>query len=383
MKPKTLTGTPRQHGFSFPAEWARQSGTWFSWPRPEGISFPSKYHTVPASLAAIITEIAPRQTVHINVPNENYERIVREQLIAHGVSPRFFGRQTPLEGEPSRTSRIQFHFMATNEAWCRDHGPAIVTRTRGGRREFAIVDWGFNAWGGKYPPYDADDNVPTRIAEEFAERKVKGFVGVFYPQCKRQPIVMEGGSVDFNGRGTILTTDSCLLHKNRNPHLTQRDIEKALKDWYGQSHVVWLGDGIVGDDTDGHIDDIARFLNPRTIVTVVEDDPRDENFKPLRENLKRLAMAKDQDGRPFEILTIPMPRAVAHEGQRLPASYANFLFINGACLVPTFRDKKSERVALNTLQKALPNHEVIGIDCTELVWGLGTIHCLTQQIPRA
>lgn len=381
--PQKLSGTPRQHGFSFPAEWALQTGTWFSWPRPEGISFPSKYHTVPASLASIIIEIAPRQTVHINVPNENYERIVREQLIANGVAAKFFGAQTPLEGTPSRKCRIQFHYMPTNEAWCRDHGPAIVTRRQRGKREFAIVDWGFNAWGGKYPPFDADDNVPTRIAQEFADQKVKGFAGIFYPRFKGQPIVMEGGSVDFNGKGTILTTDSCLLHQNRNPNMTQRDVERVLKDWYGQSHVVWLGDGIVGDDTDGHIDDISRFVGPRTIVTVIEDDSRDKNHKPLKENLKRLEHARDQDGKPFEIVTIPMPRAVEHEGQRLPASYANFLFINGACLVPTFRDKKTERVALGTLQRLLPDHEVIGIDCTELVWGLGTIHCLTQQVARA
>lgn len=386
MKLKTLTSTPLQHGFTFPAEWARHSGTWFSWPRPEGISFPSKYETVPASLAAIIREIAPRETVHINVPNENYERIVREQLVANGVSRRFFGPQTPLEGVPSKRSAIRFHYMKTNESWCRDHGPAFVTRkSRSGKREFAIVDWGFNAWGGKYPPYDADDAVPTRVAEEFAADRVPGFAGVFYPKHKGQPIVMEGGSVEFNGKGTVLTSDSCLLNPNRNPGMTKKQIENALKSYYGQSHVVWLGDGIVGDDTDGHIDDLARFIGPRTIVTTVEEDPKDENYRILKDNLRRLELARDQDGKPFVIVQIPMPARVEHLGQRLPATYANFYFVNGALLVPTYRDRRNDKRAMAILQGALTaigqKHKVVGIDCTELIWGLGSIHCLTQQQP--
>lgn len=386
MPLKVLSGTPLEHGFTFPAEWSRHRGTWFSWPRPEGISFPSKYHTVPASLAAIIREIAPRETVHINVPNENYERIVREQLIAGGVSRGSFGPQTPLDGTPSTRSRVRFHYIKTNEAWCRDHGPAVVTRrSRTGRREYAIVDWGFNAWGGKYPPFDADDAVPTRIAEACAARREPGFVGVFYPKHKGVPIVMEGGSVEFNGRGTVMTSESCLLHPNRNPGMSKKQIENALKNFYGQSHVVWLGDGIVGDDTDGHIDDLARFVGPRTIVTTVEDDPRDENYKPLRDNLRRLELARDKDGRPFVIVTIPMPAKLVHEGQRLPATYANFYFVNGALLVPTYGDRRQDRRALDILQRTLvaigQKQKVVGIDCRELIWGLGSIHCLTQQIP--
>lgn len=390
MKLKTLTGTPLQHGFTFPAEWTRHSGTWFSWPRPEGISFPTKYHTVPASMASIIREIAPRETVHLNVPNENYERIVREQLIAHGVSRRFFGPQTPLEGTPGTRSRIRFHYIKTNESWCRDHGPAVVVRRKPGSsgrggKEFAIVDWGFNAWGGKYPPYDSDDAVPTRIAEEFAAAKAPGFAGVFYPRHKGEPIVMEGGSVEFNGKGTVLTSESCLLNPNRNPGMSKKQVENALKNYYGQSHVVWLGDGIVGDDTDGHIDDLARFIGPRTIVTTVEADPKDDNFKPLRDNLRRLELTRDQDGRPFVIITIPMPAKLEHEGQRLPATYANFYFVNGALLVPTYGDRRNDRLALETLQRTLvaigQKHKVVGIDCRELIWGLGSIHCLSQQIP--
>jgi len=354
-KLKVLDKTPAELGYSFPAEWAPHKGTWFSWPRPEGISFPDKYHTVPENLARIIKEIAPREEVHINVPNGNYQRIVSQQLKEHGC---------PLRN-------VVFHPIKTNESWCRDHGPAFVLKNgRGGKTQAAIVDWGFNAWGGKYPPYDDDDAVPTRIAEEYK-------LPVFYPG-----IVMEGGAVDFNGAGTVLTTESCLLNKNRNPKLSKKQIEQYLKDFYGQQHVCWLGDGIVGDDTDGHVDDLARFVNPTTIVIAVEDDPKDENFKILEENRKRVRLLKDQDGRPFDVIEIPMPGVVEHDGQRLPATYVNFYFVNGALLVPTYRNRRNDRRALDLLQKALPKHQVIGIDCVELIWGLGAIHCLTQQQPR-
>ncbi|MFO0860299.1 MAG: agmatine deiminase family protein [Phycisphaerales bacterium] len=409
-KLQVFSQTPKSLGFTFPAEWSRQRATWFSWPRPEGISFPAKYETVPANIALFIREIVPRQTVHINVPNENYERIAREQLIAGGVPRRFFGPLTALEETPSRTSRIQFHYMKTNESWCRDHGPAFVVRegpaserratkgsTKGsndgsttgsantkGRSEFAIVDWGFNAWGGKYPPFDSDDAVPTRIAEELAAAKTPGFAGIFYPKHPATkngvPVIMEGGAIEVNGKGTLLTTESCLLNKNRNPNLTKSQIERYLKEYYGQSHICWLGDGIVGDDTDGHIDDLARFLDPRTIVVALETDRKDANFKILRENYKRAQELRDQDGRPFNIVEIPMPGRLEHLGQRLPATYLNFLFINGAVLVPTFRHK-NDRLALAILQKHLPRHKVVGVDSVELIWGLGSIHCLSQQQP--
>jgi agmatine deiminase len=356
-KLKVLDGTPASLGYSFPPEWARHSGTWFSWPRPEGISFPDKYHTVPANLAAIMKQIVPREQVRINVPNGNYEHIVRQQLTENGC---------PLEN-------VFFHQIKTNESWCRDHGPAFVLKKkRGGDRtgySAAVVDWGFNAWGGKYPPYDDDDAVPTRVAEQLK-------LPVFYPK-----IVMEGGAVDFNGAGTVMTTESCLLNKNRNPGLSKKEIEQYLKDYYGQRHVVWLGDGIAGDDTDGHIDDLARFISPTQIVTTREDDPRDENYKVLKENLKRLKALKDQDGRPFEIIELPMPGVVEHDGQRLPATYVNFYFVNGALLVPIYRHQANDRRAREVLQKHLPRHQVIGIDCVELIWGLGAIHCLTQQQP--
>jgi agmatine deiminase len=353
-KLKVLDKTPADLGYSFPPEWHPHQATWFSWPRPEGISFPDKYHSVPENLARIIREITPREQVHINVPNANYERIVKQQLQEHGCPP----------------ANLFFHHIKTNESWCRDHGPAFVLKNSRSKTQAAIVDWAFNAWGGKYPPYDDDDAVPTRIAE-----KMK--LPIFYPG-----IVMEGGAVDFNGAGTVLTTESCLLNKNRNPKLSKKRIEQYLKDYYGQSHVCWLGDGIAGDDTDGHVDDLARFINPTTIVVAVEDDPKDENYKILRENLKRCRLLKDQAGRPFDILEIPMPGVVEHDGQRLPATYVNFYFINGALLVPIYRQKTSDKKALEILQKALPGRQIIGIDCVELIWGLGAIHCLTQQQPR-
>ncbi len=349
-----LDGTPAASGYAFPAEWEPHEGTWFSWPRPEGISFPDKYHTVPENLARIFAAIVPRETVHVNVPNGNWERIVRGQLAGHGC---------PLEN-------VRFHHIRTNESWCRDHGPAFVVKSRrGGGKRVAVVDWGFNAWGGKYPPYDDDDAVPTRVAEQLR-------LPVF-----QTPIVMEGGSVEFNGAGTVMTTTDCLLNPNRNPGLGRAEIEQALKDYYGQQHVCWLTGGIAGDDTDGHVDDLARFINPTTIVVGVEDDPKDKNYRVLRSARKQVAALRDQDGRPFDVVELPMPGTVEHDGQRLPATYVNFSFVNGALLVPTYRNRKADRRAIAVLQKHLPQHEVIGIDCVELIWGLGGIHCLSQQQP--
>ncbi len=381
-KPKILNRTPASLGYSFPAEWEPHAGTWFSWPRPEGISFPDKYHTVPENLARIFVEIARRETVHVNVPNGNYERIVRAQLKEHGC---------PLRN-------IVFHHIKTNESWCRDHGPAFVVNRA--KKKAAIVDWGFNAWGGKYPPYDDDDAVPTRVAQELG-------LPVFYPRGESKiedkgskierterpafrssivdprsyNIIMEGGSVEFNGAGTVMTTTDCLLNKNRNPNLSKLQIEQYLKDYYGQKNVCWLTGGIDGDDTDGHIDDLARFISPTKIVIATEDDPKDVNFRVLKSARKQVEKLRDQDGNPFEIIEIPMPGVVEFDGQRLPATYVNFYFINGALLLPTYRHRKNDKRAIEILQKHLPKHQVIGIDCVELIWGLGAIHCLSQQQP--
>jgi agmatine deiminase len=346
-------GTPAEHGFSFPPEWHRHAATWISWPRPEGISFPDRYHEAIEDVIRVIAAIARFEPVHLNVPNGNYERLVRESLTARAV---------PLR-------RVRFHHIPTNECWTRDHGPAFVVRERRGRLETAVVDWGFNAWGGKYPPYDADDDVPTSVAAELG-------LPVF-----QAPIVMEGGAVDFNGAGTVLTTTSCLLNKNRNPGLSKTDIERYLKQYYGQQHVVWLGEGIEGDDTDGHIDDLARFVDPRTIVIGMESSPSDANHRVLQQNRRRLDRARDQHGRPFTIVEVPMPRPVRHQGVRLPATYLNFYFVNGALLVPTFGQASRDTRALAVFQQIVPRRRVVGVDCRALIWGLGAIHCLTQQQP--
>jgi len=241
-------------------------------------------------------------------------------------------------------------------------------RERGGARERAVVDWGYNAWGNKYPPCDLDDAVPQHVA------RLRG-VPLFSPG-----IVMEGGALDVNGRGTVLTTESCLLNPNRNPHLDRAAIEQHLRDFLGVTHVLWLGDGIAGDDTDGHVDDLTRFVDPTTVVTVVEEDPADENHGPLKENLERLRTMRDQDGRALRVVELPMPRRLEHEGQRLPASYANFYIANGRVIVPTYRDPNDVR-ALTILQGVFPDRRVIGLDSLELIWGLGSFHCISQQEP--
>jgi agmatine deiminase len=345
--------TPSSLGFSFPPEWYPHSGTWISWPRPEGISFPARDHLAIEDIAGLIRVLVRHEEVHLNVPNENYEHLVRRFLKT---------RRIPLR-------RVFFHHIPTNEAWARDHGPAFVLRRRRGKTEAAIVDWGFNAWGGKYPPWDADDAVPTRVAKELG-------LPVFYPG-----IVMEGGAVDFNGAGTVLTTTSCLLNKNRNGGLSQARVERYLREYYGQRHVVWLGDGIDGDDTDGHIDDLARFLDERTVAIGIETDRRDPNYRVLQRARRALEAARDQDGRPFTIVELPMPKPVIIDGQRVPATYMNFYFVNGALLVPTFGQAR-DRQAMAILRRHLPKRQVIGVDCRALIWGLGAIHCFTQQQPR-
>src|SRR5690606_24891126 len=300
----------------------------------------------------MVAELAPHEEVHINVLDEAMAAGVRELLRRAGV---------PLD-------RVFLHLHPTNDAWCRDHGPIFVHRQADGRVEQAVVDWGYNAWGGKYPPYDLDDEIPVRVAEAFG-------LPLFQPG-----IVMEGGSIDVNGRGTLLTTEACLLNPNRNPRLGREDIERHLRDYLGVTHILWLGDGIAGDDTDGHVDDLTRFVDPQTVVTVVEEDPADENFKPLRENLERLRTMRDQDGQLLRVVELPMPRRIEYEGQRLPASYAKFYIANGKVLVPTYRDPNDGR-ALEILQGVFPDRRVVGLDSTELIWGLGSFHCISQQEP--
>jgi agmatine deiminase len=261
--------------------------------------------------------------------------------------------------------RITFYRIPTNEPWCRDHGPIFLTRNTDPR--LAIVDWDYNAWGGKYPPCDLDEVVPTRAAQ-FLD------VPVFYPR-----MILEGGSIEVNGAGALLTTESCLLNPNRNPSLGRAEIEQRLRDYFGVREILWLGNGIEGDDTDGHIDDLARFVSEHAVVTVVEENREDENYEPLQENLARLSKLKI-DERQIEIIALPMPKKIVREGLRLPASYANFYIANSCVLLPTFADPNDE-TALSILREVFPTRRVIGIDCRELIWGLGTFHCLTQQQP--
>jgi agmatine deiminase len=231
-----------------------------------------------------------------------------------------------------------------------------------------IVDWGYNAWGGKYPPFDLDDVIPTLIAKHYT-------IPVEHPG-----IVMEGGSVEFNGKGTLLTTRACLLNPNRNPELNQKQIEEYLINYYGVDHILWLGDGIIGDDTDGHIDDLTRFVNADTVVTIVEENKKDENYEILQDNLKELKTLRLETGKQLNIVELPMPSPVVYEDQRLPASYANFYISNKYVVVPTFRDKNDDR-ALSILQGCFKDRSVIGIDSTDIIWGLGSFHCLSQQEP--
>ena len=344
-------GSPAQLGYRMPAEWAPHRGTWLSWPHREE-SWPGKFSPVPGIFAEIVRHLAPNEEVHINVRDRAFEAEVRAVLRTAQI----------------RFGNIFFHHNPTNDAWCRDHGPCFIQRQVAGRVEEAVVDWGYNAWGGKYPPFDDDDVVPTRIAGELR-------LPVFHPG-----IVMEGGSLDVNGRGTLLTTESCLLNPNRNPGLSRDEIERSLRDYLGVRHILWLGDGIEGDDTDGHVDDLARFVDETTVVTVVERDPRDPNHKPLRENLQRLQKMTDQDGRPLDVLTLPMPPAMHQDGQRLPASYANFYIANGIVLLPAYHPPTDE-IARETLQRCFPDRRVLPVNSVDLVWGLGSFHCVTQQWP--
>jgi len=343
--------TPSQLGFRMPAEWEPHRGTWLSWPHKEA-SWPGKFAPVPGIFARMVRHLAEHEEVHINITGPAMEGDVRRLVGEAGADQ----------------AAVFYHHHPTNDAWCRDHGPIFLQREVDGHREQAIVDWGYNAWGGKYPPYDLDDVIPTRIGQELG-------IPVYQPG-----IVMEGGSIDVNGRGTLLTTEACLLHPNRNPHLGRSEIEGYLRDYLGVSRILWLGDGIVGDDTDGHVDDLTRFVDPETVVTVVEEDPADENYEPLQENLERLRGMTDQDGGPLRIVTLPMPRPLYHEGQRLPASYANFYVANGLVLLPTY-DPERDDEASTTLRRLFPGREVVGIDCTDLLWGLGAFHCVSQQWP--
>lgn len=346
-----MNETPAQLGYRMPAEWEPHQAVWLSWPHKQE-SWPGKFETVEPVVAGAVAALAGSELVRINVLDGDHEAHVARLLTARGVD---------LAG-------VRFHHFPTNDAWCRDHGAIFVVRERGGRRELAATDWDYNAWGEKYPPFDRDVEIPRRMAEALG---VPRFVG---------DMVLEGGSIDVNGAGVLITTEQCLLNPNRNPHLTREAIEARLRGFLGVHAIWWLGEGIVGDDTDGHVDDLTRFVAEDTVVTVLEDDPADANYPMLRENLERLRSLRMPDGRPLRIVTLPMPEPVIYEEQRLPASYANFYIGNTVILQPTFNCAR-DRAAIETIQRCFPTRRVVGIDCTDLVWGLGTFHCLSQQVP--
>ena len=331
-----------------PAEWEPHQATWVSWPHKEA-SWPGKIETIKPVFARMVAELSRSETVHVNVNDGKMEAEARRLL-----------------GEQGSLGKVVFHRLPTNDAWCRDHGAIFVKRSE--TPKLCALDWKYNAWGDKYPPYDLDNRVPRGMAD---------FLKL--PRA-RIPWVLEGGSIDTNGQGTLLTTESCLLNPNRNPELSREQIEQLLKDHLGVEQILWLGDGIVGDDTDGHIDDITRFVGPTTVVTAVEGNPADENYEPLQQNLARLKTFRLAGDTPLNIVELPMPRPVEYEGERLPASYANFYIANEIVLLPFYGGPDDDQ-AREILQSAFPNRRVIGIDCTDLIWGLGAFHCLTQQVP--
>jgi agmatine deiminase len=345
-------GTPTDLGYRMPAEWEPHAATWLSWPRPEGISFPGGgYERAVPALVQMVAALSGSEPVHINVCDDAHEAEVRRRLATL----------------PDGSARVHLHRIPTNEPWCRDHGPIFVTRDAAPR--VAVCDFEYNAWGWKYPPFDADDVVPTRVAEAL------GGLPTYYPK-----MVLEGGSIDVNGSGTLLTTESCLLNPNRNPTFKKGQIEAVLRDYLGVRNILWLGDGIEGDDTDGHVDDLTRFVNRTTVVTVIEEDEHDSNHEPLQANLHRLREMSAEDGSPLHVLTLPMPSKIVRDGQRLPASYANFYIANQVVLLPVFSDPH-DAWAVSVLRQALPGRRIVPIDCRELIWGLGAFHCLTQQQP--
>ena len=355
--PETHPGPPpAQLGFRMPAEWEPHEATWIAWPHQRA-DWPDKFGPIPWVYAEIVRHLHQSEEVRILVNG------ARGELAARAVLKR-----TKLDW-----GQITFWQIPTDRTWTRDTGPLFVRSTEG---EIAAVCWRFNAWD-KYANFKRDALVSRRIASALSLR-------AWRPEWNGRPVVLEGGSIDVNGAGCLLTTEECLLSdvQERNPGLTRQDYERFFADYLGVRKVLWLGRGIAGDDTHGHVDDVARFVGPRTVVTVVEESAADANYLPLEENLRRLKELTDAEGRPLDVISLPMPAPVWFDGQRLPASYANFYIANNRILVPTFNDSH-DRVALGILAEFFPGRAVVGIHAVELLWGLGTLHCLTQQQPAA
>jgi agmatine deiminase len=342
--------TPKSKGFFFPPEWHPHYATWFTFPHNEASWQGNKREKMYGNYISLIKLISSKEKVCINANNTYLEVFIQNLLINNGVD----------------LNKIEILVNPTNDAWCRDHGPAFLINPTTNER--MIVDWEYNAWGGKYPPFDADNNLPTKIA------KYRNL------EFTSPGIVMEGGSVDFNGAGTLITSKSCLLNKNRNPKLNQDQIEWYLREYYGVDQILWLESGIVGDDTDGHIDDITRFVNGDTVITMIETNKLDENFKPLDTNLKLLKKMRLLNEKPLNVVEIPMPKPVIFDDFMAPASYANFLICNAGVIVPTY-NCSTDKIALDILSDLFKDRPIIGLDSTDIIWGQGSFHCLSQQEP--
>jgi len=341
--------SPAALGFRMPAEWEPQVAVWLSWPHKR-TTWPGRFRPIPYVFAGIVAQISRREKVRINC--------------AAALQPR---AKALCEKAGADMAQVTFYDHPTNDAWCRDHGPIFVKHRKTG--EVAVTDWAYNAWGGKYPPYDLDNEIPPSIARKLKLRRFES------------DLVLEGGSIDVNGQGLLLTSEQCLLNQNRNPQLSRAEIEQALRDGLGVETILWVGEGIAGDDTDGHIDDMTRFYKADGFITCVEKDRKDANYGPLRENLERLKSFRTPKGKKFDVVELPMPKRMSFDGQRVPASYANFLIINGAVLVPVFRQPKRDAAALEIIGGCFPGRDVVPIDCHDLIWGLGTLHCISQQQP--
>ena len=349
--------SPASQGFRMPAEWEPHHATWIGWPH-NASDWPGKLTPIQWVYGEIVRKLVPGEIVRILVSSAAHERRARGVLGKVGVDP----------------ARLEFFRFPTNRGWTRDFGPLFVVRASP-RPELAVARFRFNAWA-KYPDWKQDDRIPERAAQQLGVR-------LFRARAGGRDVVLEGGSIDVNGRGTLLSTEECLLDpavQVRNPDLSRAELERALRDQLSVTNVLWLGKGIAGDDTHGHVDDLCRFVDARTVVLCSETDPHDANFRALHENRERLEGMRLEDGGKIEVIPLPMPAPLYFDGQRLPASYANFFIANGAVLVPTFNDP-NDRVALGLLAELIADRPVVGIHAVDLVWGLGTIHCLTQQEP--
>ncbi len=341
--------SPKELGFFFPAEFAKHHATWLSWPHKKE-SWPGKIDTIFPYYASFVAYVSTCEEVCILVSDKEMELFARSYI----------------EDTNAVLSHIHFYHFPTNDAWCRDHGPAFLTHQT--EKKKMIVKWDYNAWGNKYPPFDLDNQIPYHISRLLG-------IPLVAPH-----IVMEGGAIEVNGQGSLLTSTSCLLNKNRNPHLSKKDIELYLMHYYGVSQILWIEEGIVGDDTDGHIDDTVRFVDEHRVITMIEENRLDANYDILKKNYRQLQKMRLLNGELLEIIPIQMPSPVYYEGQRLPASYANFYICNDFVVVPTFQCDQDES-ALLSIQKCFPNRKVVGIYSTDIIWGLGSFHCLSQQEP--